>query len=174
MNVADIMSKTPVTVYRDTPVEEVARIISEQHISGVPVIEREWKSAASNDFPNGANGQVIGVITEEDLIMRSANPRLPTFLTILDSVVPIWGRHDFEEEMRHILATHAGEMMSEHLYTVAPSADVSEAAAIMVEKHANPLPVVEHGRLVGVISRSDIVRLMVREDGGGQDEAAGT
>jgi CBS domain-containing protein len=60
-------------------------------------------------------------------------------------------------------------VMSEHLYSVAPDADVSDAATIMMEKHVNPLPVVDGSKFVGMISRSDIVRLMVLEE----DKATG-
>src|SRR5438270_7225454 len=112
MNVSEIMSTHLVTVFRDTPVDEVARLLVKHRIGGVPVLER--------------NGEVVGVVTEYDLIVRNANLHLPTFLNVLDGFFPVRGRHEFEEEMRRVLATHAGEVMSEHLYTIPPDADVSD------------------------------------------------
>ena len=152
MNVEEIMTRPPITVDGDTAVDQVAAIMAEHKISGVPVLDQ--------------NGELLGMITEEDLIVRNARLHLPTFLTLLDSVIPIRGRHEFDEQVRHTLATRAVEVMSERLYTVTPATDVADAASLMVERHANPLPVVEQGRLVGVVSRADIIGLMIRESAG--------
>jgi CBS domain-containing protein len=162
MNVADIMTANPTTVSAKTPVEQVARVLADGQIPGVPVI--------------GPAGELLGMITEEDLIMRNANLHLPTFLNVLDGFFPVRGRHAFEEEVRHRLATRADQVMSERLFTVTPDTDVADAATQKedlrsrfsgpperVEKHANPLPVVANGRLAGIVSRSGIVRLMARD-----------
>ena len=163
MNVSEIMTTAPITVSRDTPVNEVARLISERQVSGVPVVE--------------ADGTLVGMVTEEDLIVRNANLHLPTVLTFLDGLIPLRGQHKFKDELRHVLATRADEVMREHLYTIGADTDVADAATLMIDKHVNPLPVVEDGRLVGVLSRVDIVRLMVRLDAassGPSSDAAAT
>lgn len=157
MKVAEIMTTSLYALGPETPVDQVAQVFARRQVSGVPVV--------------GPDGRLLGMITEEDLIVRNANLHLPTFLNVLDGFIPVRGQHAFEDEMRHMLATRAAEVMSEHLYTVTPDTDVSDAATLMVEKHANPLPVVVDGRPVGIISRSDIVRLMARE--AGADEQSG-
>ncbi len=161
MKVSEIMNTAPVTVYRDTPVDTVARLLVERQAEGAAVIEDD--------------GRLVGMITEEDLIVRNANLHLPTYLNFLDGLFPVRGRHEFADEMRHMLATRADEVTSEHLYSVTPETDVADAATVMVEKHANPLPVLQDGRLVGTISHTDILRLMVREatavDGGESGDA---
>lgn len=151
MKVQDVMNGAPPTVGVDTPVERVVQLLAESGLPGLPVVD--------------AGGAVLGMIGEEDLIMRNADVHLPTFLNILDGFFPVRGQHEFEVEVRHILASRAGEIMAERFQGVGPDAEVSEAATIMVEKHANPLPVVQHGRLVGLISRADIVRLLARNHG---------
>lgn len=150
MNVAEIMTPNPITVQSTTPVEEVARLLLRHQISGAPVLD--------------ARGAVIGMVTEDDLIVRNANLHLPTFLNFLDGFFPVRGEHEFEEELRRITATAAGEVMSEHLYAIAAEADVADAATLMHEKGANPLPVISNGRLVGIVARADIIRLMVRQE----------
>ncbi|HWE62467.1 MAG TPA: CBS domain-containing protein [Chloroflexota bacterium] len=146
MKVSEIMTRTPITVWRNTPVQEVARLMVRHDISGIPVLE--------------ADGTVAGVVSEDDLIVRHANLHLPTYVLYFT----VRGEHEFEEEMRRALATKADEVMSDHLYTIAPDADIADAATLMMDKHASPLPVVADGQLVGILSRADIVRLMAIED----------
>jgi CBS domain-containing protein len=115
-------------------------------ISGLPVLA-----------PDGA---LLGMVTDEDLIVRHANLHLPTYILFYE----VRGRHEFDDEMRRATAKTAGEVMGEHMHAVAPDADVTDAATLMMDTHANPLPVVAAGALVGVIARADIVRLMVQKD----------
>jgi CBS domain-containing protein len=151
------MTTPAISVDATMPVDAVARLLCEAGLSGVPV--------------RNAAGDILGVVTEEDLIVRNANLHLPTFLNILDGLFPVRGQREFDREVRRMLATTAGEVMSDELHTVSPDADVSDAATIMVEKHVNPLPVVRDGTLVGIVSRSDIIRLMVREESGATSNA---
>ena len=150
MNVNQVMTTDVLSVSPETRVSEIARLFVDHDISGAPVVD--------------ATGRVLGVVTEQDLIVRNAHLHLPTFFSMLDAFVPVSGQHEFEEELRRTLGTYARDVMSEHLYTVRPDADLEDAATIMVDHHVSPLPVVEKGRLVGLISRSDIVRLMARDE----------
>lgn len=146
MNVSDIMSRDPIVVFRDTPVQEVARLLVRHHISGLPVLDHDRT--------------LLGMVTEEDLIVRHAHLHLPTY--VLYFVVR--GEREFEEETRRALAVTADQVMGDQLVTIAPDADVADAATVMMDTHANPLPVVAGNALVGVVSRADILRLMVRKD----------
>jgi CBS domain-containing protein len=149
MKVADIMTAPAITVGAEASVVETARLMVQHHISGLPVVSPA--------------GTVLGIITEEDLIVRNANLHLPTLLL---GLYPVRGQHEFNEEVRHMLATRAREMTSEHFVSVSPDADVSDAASLMSENQTNPLPVIADGKLVGIVSRSDIIRLMVQEETG--------
>jgi CBS-domain-containing membrane protein len=146
MNVADIMTREPITVTPETPVQEVARLLVHHDISGVPVLAPDRR--------------LLGMVTEEDLIVRHANLHLPIYVMF----VVVRGEHEFEEETRRALAATAGELMSDQPHTIAPDADIADAATLMMDTHANPIPVVTNGVLVGIISRADIVRLMVLKD----------
>jgi CBS domain-containing protein len=154
MKVREIMVTAPVTVDADTSVVQVARVLLEHRLPGAPVLDKQ--------------GELLGVVTEADLILRNANLRLPHFLTFVDSLMPTSSTREFESELRRMLATTAREVMGDKLTTVSPEADVADAATIMFESHANPLPVVTDGRLAGTISLTDLVRLMLLQE----DESA--
>jgi CBS domain-containing protein len=146
MKVSQVMTRDVVTASPETPVSAIARLLVANHIAGVPVVD--------------AAGKVVGVVTEQDLIVRNAHLHLPTFFGFLDTFVPVRGQHEFEEELRRALGTSARDVMSDHLYTIRSDADLEDAATIMVDHRVTPLPVIDNDRLVGVISRSDIVKLM--------------
>ena len=150
MKVADVMSPRVISVAPDTKVEEIARLLVDNKISGVPVV---------NGF-----GRVVGMVTESDLIVRNAELHFPTFLQILDARIYLQSPKHFEEELRRMLGTIAADVMSAPGIVVAPDDPLERAATLMVEKRANPLPVVKDGKPVGIISRSDIVRLMARQE----------
>jgi CBS domain-containing protein len=154
MKVSDIMTHEVVFVRPDTPVSEVAELLVKHNISGVPVVD---------------NTKIMGVVTEEDLIMRDTIIDAPHVLSIFDSVFYLGSRKHFDEEMHKILATEAGELMRGKAVVISAEASVQELATLMVKKEVNPVPVVDaDGLLCGIVSRSDLVKLMVREQEAGE------
>lgn len=148
MKVQEIMTKDVLTVQPETPVNDVARLMGARDISGVPVVDEA--------------GQVVGIITELDLIVRNTRLEMPRFIEVLD-----WGRIPLEwpthlrERLRHMLGAKARDVMTEKVVTVTPDAEVEELAELMVKRRVNPVPVVDaEGRLVGIVSRADIVDMM--------------
>lgn len=156
MDVSDIMTREVIYVSPEASVSEIAKIMIEYGVSGVPVVE---------------NDKILGIVTEEDLVMRDAIIDMPHFWGIFDSVFYLSKkRHDFEKEMHKILATTARDLMNDKVVTVPATASVQELATVMVKKEVNPVPVVgPGGELVGIVSRSDLVRLMVAEEEVGTD-----
>src|SRR5581483_9911170 len=148
LRVVDVMTRDVVVVRRDATVPEVARLLWTHRISGLPVVDDA--------------GAVVGIVTELDLMVRNANLRFPTYLRVLDVMIPLGMPRDFDEEMRRALATTAGDLMTSPVVTVQPDTDLADAATLMVDKRVNPVPVLQDGRLVGIISRSDFVRLMAQ------------
>jgi CBS domain-containing protein len=147
--VGDIMTTDVVTVGPDTTVGQIARLMSNNDIGGLPVI---------ND-----NGEIVGVITELDMIVRNTRFKMPAFFTILDMIFFLETPQHYEERLQHILGATAKEIMSKPAKTIGPTATIEDLAELMVERRMNPIPVVENGQLVGIVSRSDIVRLMAAE-----------
>jgi CBS domain-containing protein len=109
------------------------------------------------------DGRVLGVITELDMIVRNTRFKVPNFIMILDSIIYLETPHHFRERLEHMLGVTAKEIMSEPAVTVTPETTIEELAEVMVERRMNPIPVVAANRLVGIISRADIIRLMAKE-----------
>ncbi len=148
-HVGDIMTTEVVKVYPDTRVDRIARLMSDHSISGLPVVDE--------------NDRVLGVITELDMIVRNTRFKVPNFIMILDSIIYLETPQHFRERLEHMLGVTAKDIMSKPAVTIAPDATIEELAGLMVDRRKNPIPVVENERLVGIISRSDIIRLMARE-----------
>ena len=148
-SIAQLMTREVITVTPATEVSEVARLLWEHGLSGIPVVE---------------GTRVVGMITEFDLISRESEWDAPLYVPFLDAYFRVPGSAH-EDQLRRILATTAGELMTEPAQTVGPEATVQDVATLMYDKHVNPLPVVDaDGNLLGIVSRADIVRLMVVEE----------
>lgn len=140
MNVADAMSPSVITVSPETPLKDAAAVLARHQISGLPVLDGE---------------DVVGVISEADIVTRSTGSREPRGL-----LATIFG----DRPAADVGAAHVKEAMSSPAITIAPGRPVSEAARVMVERRVNRLPVVEGARLVGIVTRADVVRAFVRPD----------
>lgn len=147
MKVHDLMTTQILTARPETPVYEVAAMMVDRAISGVPVLDEA--------------GTVVGLITERELVLRSTRIEPPAFLPVLDARIPLETPSHYRRRLQHIVGTRAGDAMSEEFETIAPGAQVEDLAALMTRPGVNPVPVVENGRLVGIVSRADIVRMMM-------------
>jgi len=149
MKVRDVMTREVVTALPDAPVHEVARLMVAHSLSGLPVVT--------------ATGRVVGVVTELDLIARNARLEPPAFFKILDGWIPLESPGHYQERLRHMLGTLAREVMTTAAVTIGPEDDLEALAELMLKQRVNPVPVVEAGRLVGIVSRTDIVRMMAHQ-----------
>lgn len=147
MRVRDIMTTEVVTVRPETPIRDVAATMRSNSISGVPVV---------------SSGKVVGLITEIDLIQRHAPPRQPRYFPLLWGLIPM--RLDdysqYKEQARHILAINAGQLMTEDPTTIGPDASIEEVADLMMRPGHSLIPVLENGKLAGIVTRTDLVRLI--------------
>jgi CBS domain-containing protein len=141
--VREIMTSPVVTVSPDTQVADLARLLTERRISGVPVI---------------ADGIVIGMVSETDLLWKEGRLHAPIYVALLDAVIPIGGTR-FDEELRKAAGATARDVMSSPVIGIVPDADVSVAATRMLDHKINRLPVIDHhGRLLGIVTRADLIR----------------
>lgn len=150
MLISELMTRNVITAHPDTPVIEIARDMLQHSISGVPVVDRD--------------GRLVGIVTEADLVVRNANVHFPTFLQILDARIYLTSTRNFEEELRRALGTVAADVMTRDVLTVKPTDDVSVAATLMVDHRLNAIPVVEGGKVRGIISRTDIIRHILAQE----------
>ena len=150
MKVRDIMTTDVVSAKRGTPVNELAKLMGARDISGVPVLDDD--------------GSVVGIVTELDMIVRNTRLDMPRFIQILDlGRIPLERRSDYEHRMQHMLGTRAEDLMSEEVVTIGPDDSVEDLAELMVKRRVNPVPVVENGKLIGIVSRADIIDMMAAE-----------
>ena len=146
--VRDVMTSPVITVSPETTVAEIAKLLTTRRISGVPVV---------------SDGQVIGMVSEGDLLWKEGTLHAPVYVTLLDAIIPIGGTK-FEEELRKAAGTTARDVMSSPVIAVLPDADVSVAATRMLDHKVNRLPVVDAaGLLVGIVARTDLVRSLVSQ-----------
>jgi CBS domain-containing protein len=144
MRVEQIMTRDVITVTRDTPLKDVAQVLVENRISGVPVC--------------GPGGNVLGVVSEADILRKEegVSPDLSRPLA--------WLVRRLDGELEKVVARTAGQAMSAPAITVRPTQHVSEVARLMVDMRINRMPVVDRDGLVGIVSRADLMRAFIRPD----------
>jgi CBS domain-containing protein len=143
--VRDIMGTDPATVGPDTPVEEVVALLREHELPGVPVVD--------------GDGRCVGIVTEADLVLPDGDGDLhiPHYINLFGGTVFLEPLSRFEGRLRKAFASKASDMMTREPDTVAPDTTVREAARLIHGSGHNRLPVVEDGRLVGVVTRVDVL-----------------
>jgi CBS domain-containing protein len=147
MKVADVMTRTVVAVAPETPLKDVAALMVEKGISGVPVVD--------------AGGAVVGVVSEADFVIKERGVEGVRHRLL----ARVFGESkQTKRELAKIEATTAGEAMTSPAITVDAADALKAAAETMASRKINRLPVVEDGRLVGIVTRADVVRAFVRPD----------
>src|SRR5215210_3186150 len=146
LRVAEIAHEEWPMLGPDDTVESAIKLLAESGTSGAPVVD---------------GGRLVGIITEGDLIFQDADVKAPGFLDILGGIVPLGDTDEYRKEALKSAGVTVGEVMTDDPVTVAPEATLAETATIMAEQRKKILPVVEGGRLVGVITRMDILTLHV-------------
>lgn len=151
MKVEDVMTKEVVTVRPDTSLKQVAAVLAERRISGLPVVDED--------------GEIVGVVSEADILFKERGPA---------------GRKGVLARLRHPFGTEgqlkleartAAEAMTAPAKTAVPWRSVATAAAQMLDSGINRLPVVDQdGKLVGIVTRADLVRAFARPDADIQQE----
>ncbi len=151
LTVRDVMDTDVPAIYPSDPVERVLRVMQEHELTGVPVINE--------------GGRCVGIITEEDLILSGEKDdlHLPHYFQLFGGFVFLERLRHFEDRLRKAVASTAGDLMTEDPVTIEASAPVSVAARLIARRKHNRLPVVEHGRLVGVVTRLDVLEALTRE-----------
>ncbi len=147
MFVKDLMTTNVVSVGPDTSVNEVADILHQKHFTGVPVVDKQ--------------NVLLGVIMERDFITSESKLYLPTYIKLLQDVEFNRGDKKFvSDEANEIINAKAKDIMNTQLVTARPETNLQELAELFATKRVNPIPVIDNAhKLVGVISRSDLIKL---------------
>ena len=146
ITVKDIMTTEVITVGPDTDIVAAAKLLLEKHINGLPVVDKK--------------GRVVGILCQSDLIVQQKKLPLPSFFTFLDGFIPLTSMKQLEREIQKAVATTVAHAMTPDPVTVKPDTSLNSVAALMVDKNFHTLPVVESGRLVGVVGKEDVIRTL--------------
>lgn len=142
----DIMTPSPISVTVGTKVTEAARIMLEHHFNGLPVVEQD--------------GTLRGVICQSDLVAQHKQLHMPSYFVILDAIIPLSSPRKFEEEVNKMTATTVEQA---HVFPdphrLARCLN-EEIASLMAEDKYYTLPVVENGKLIGVVGKEDVLRTL--------------
>lgn len=145
----DIMTKEVITVSPDTTVEGLGRLLIEKGISGAPVID--------------SNGKLFGIVTENDLIKQKERFHIPTVVRLFDAFIPVGGSSSMEKEIKRMSASRVSEICARDVVTVGPETSLQDIATLMSEKGVYLLPVVQSGKIVGIIGKRDVIKGSVSE-----------
>lgn len=142
----DIMTSEVHTVSMETSVEELARLFVKTGVSAMPVVDSE--------------GMLQGIVTETDLVAQDKPLHIPTVVSLFDWVVYLESEDRFAEQVKKMTARLVREICTTEVATCSPDDPISQVVALMLDKEVHTVPVVENGKLVGVVARLDIIRSM--------------
>ena len=106
-------------------------------------------------------GDLIGIVSESDLVEQDKNLHIPTVVSIFDWVIYLESGKRFEKELQKMTGQTVADIYSEQVLSVGPEAPVSEIADIMSRERVHAVPVVEGKRVVGVVGRIDLIKTMI-------------
>src|SRR5690606_5183176 len=137
------MTTEVVTFRPDDDVRSAMERLVERGIDGAPVVDEA--------------GAVLGVLSTGDLIVRESKLHFPTVISVLGASIELKSR-DFDEDLEKALGANVGDVMNRPPITCPADATLQDAATLMHDAHVSLLPVVDGDRLVGIVSRGDVLR----------------
>jgi CBS domain-containing protein len=150
--VSDIMTRDPIVVTPETPLKEAIQLIATNHISGLPVVN--------------ADGKLVGIISETDLMWQETGVKPPAYIMLLDSVIYLENPATYDRELHKALGQTVQDVMTKEVVTTAPDKPLREAARMMHSRKIHRLPVVDGSKhVIGILTRGDIVRFMAAHQG---------
>lgn len=148
LKVRDIMTTDVVSVKRETTIRELAELFTTHRVGSVPVVDD--------------SGNLVGIVTESDLIEQDKSLHIPTVISLFDWVIYLESEKKFERELQKMTGQTVGDICTDKVETVTPDTPVSDVADLMSSKKLHALPVVEGKRLVGIVSRIDLIKTLVK------------
>jgi len=142
----DIMTKEVITVSPETRVSDLAQTLAGKKLGGVPVVDAE--------------GGLVGIVTQSDLVARIQELELPPALNILDFHLYLQIPSHLFRKVEKMLGTTVADIMSPKPLTVSPDTPVPRIAALMEQQKIHTLPVLEGGKIVGIVGKIDLIRAL--------------
>ena len=145
--VGEVMSAPVLTVTAETPLQDAVSLLSDHHVSGLPVVDGE--------------GVLIGELTEQDLMVRESGVDVGPYVMLLDSVIYLRNPLNWDRQVHQVLGNSVGDLMHRDSHSCEVSLPLPKAASMLHEKGTQRLIVVDAQRHpVGVLTRGDVVRAL--------------
>jgi CBS-domain-containing membrane protein len=148
LTAGDVMTRDVITVKKETTIRELAELFNRHRISSAPVVDD--------------NGEMIGIVTETDLIEQDKNLHIPTVISLFDWVIYLESDKKFEKALKKMTGQTVGEIYSEEFVKVTPATPISDVADILSSRKMNAIPVLDGNRIVGIVARIDLIRTMIK------------
>jgi CBS domain-containing protein len=147
LKVKDIMTKELITVSPDTEIVQATKLLLENRINGIPVTDE--------------TGKLVGILCQSDLIAQQKKLPIPSFFTFLDGLITLTSMKQIEKQVQKIAAITVSQAMTPNPVTVQPETDIEKVAALMVDRNFHTIPVVDEGKLVGIVGKEDILKTLI-------------
>jgi CBS domain-containing protein len=155
MKVKDAMNRDVITCKPGDSLSTLVDLFKNKHISGMPVVENE---------------KVVGIVSEIDLLKLFKTPEvseemlLPSPFEIIEMPIRSLIRYEeFKKALDDIRMKPVKDIMKKNVYSISPDSSLEDASSMMVKHRVNRLPVIENGKLIGILVRSDIIRGLSKE-----------
>jgi CBS-domain-containing membrane protein len=145
--VKDIMTADVISVSPETEIVHAARIMIEKRINGLPVVD--------------GMGRVVGILCQSDLVAQQKSVPIPSLFSLMDGFMPLNSLKRIEKEVEKIAALTVAQAMTPKPSTVTLETGIEEVASLMVDKGFHTLPVVQDGKLVGVVGKEDVLKTLL-------------
>jgi CBS domain-containing protein len=143
----DIMTTQLITLSPEMEITVAAGVLLDNRINGAPVLDDDKR--------------LVGILCQSDLIVQQKKLPLPTLFTFLDGFIQLTSTRQMEKQVRKIAALRVSEAMTPNPVTVKPDTRIEAVAALMVDNSFHTLPVVDEGRVVGIVGKADVLRTLL-------------
>ena len=147
LKINDIMTTELITVSPETEIIKAAKLLLENHINGVPVVNE--------------TGKLVGILCQSDLIAQQKSLPIPSFFTFMDGLFSISSLKQLEKQAQKIAASTVAQAMTPDPVFVSPDMGIEVVASLMVDNGFHTIPVVHEGNLVGIVGKEDILKTLV-------------
>ncbi len=147
----DIMTSDPVVVAQDGDISKATAIMIEKGFNGLPVVDD--------------SDRLVGIICQSDIIVQQKMLPLPSYFRFLDGWISLRSMKTLEKEAQKIAATTVGHAMTPDPVCVSLDTSLETLAALMVDNNFHTLPVIEEGKLVGVVGKEDVLKTLINSSG---------
>jgi len=145
----DIMTREVIVVSPEDNVNLAMQMLVDNRISGLPVVDSE--------------NHLLGVVTEKDLMVKAKELKVPFYLTVFDSIIYLENPNKFKEEMKKYTAHKVKDVMTTPVITAEEDTPVSDIVEFLTEHNINRVPIVRRGKVIGIVTRNDILKALVKK-----------